>query len=139
MIDVRFRPPMPTARRDDVTASDFERVGGEVGLRILIDDFMDRVFVDPMIGYVFDKAPKPRIRNFEYRYAAAHLGGGVVYDGRSLAEAHAKVTIFDGHFARRLWVLKETLEAHDVPGDIVARWLAHNEAQRDAVMTGSCR
>lgn len=139
MIDVRFRPPMPTARHDDVTASDFERIGGEVGLRIVIDDFMDRVFVDPMIGYVFDKAPKPRIRNFEYRYAAAHLGAGVAYDGRSLADAHAKVTIFDGHFARRLWILKETLEAHALPADIVARWLAHNEAQRDAVMTGSCR
>jgi len=141
VIEVRFTraSKAPAARRDDVTASDFERVGGEAGLRAVIDDFLDRVFGDVMIGYLFDGKPQARIRELEYRYAAEHLGADVRYEGRPLAEAHRASQIFDGHFARRMWLLRESLESHQVPIDVAARWLAHNEAQRNHVLAGSCR
>lgn len=141
MIEVRFSraPDLAGTRVDDPSASDFERVGGEAGLRAIIDDFLDRVFSDVMIGYLFDDKPKARIRALEVRYAAAHLGGPDTYDGRPMDVAHRASTIFDGHFARRMWLLRETLVAHRVPGDVMERWLAHNEAQREHVLAGSCR
>jgi hemoglobin len=141
MIEVRFsRAPVDApAPADDATASDFLRVGGEAGLRAIVDDFLDRVFSDVMIGYLFEGKPKARIRELEYRHAAEHLGGPVRYDGRPMDEAHRAARIFDGHFARRLHLLGETLAAHRVPDDVRARWLAHNEALREQVLAGSCR
>jgi len=140
VIDVRFsRAPEPALAAVGPGGSDFERVGGEVGLRAIIDDFLDAVFADAMIGFHFDGKPKARIRALEYRYAAEHLGADIRYEGRALDEAHRAARIFDGHFTRRLWILRETLAAHAVPADIAARWLAHNEAQRERVLAGSCR
>jgi len=128
------------AEAEAVTAgSDFARLGGERGVRAIVDDFMDRVFDDVMIGFHFEGKPKARIRELEYRYAAQHLGADVHYEGRPLDVAHGPLRIFDGHFARRLWLLRETLEAHHAPATVVARWLAHNEAQRELVLAGSCR
>lgn len=141
MIDVRFSTvgEIDASRRDDPEARDFERVGGADGLRAIVDDFLNRVFDDAMIGYLFTPPKRARVRKFEYQWAAAHLGGDVRYDGRPLGEAHRAVKVFDGHFARRMWLLRETLVAHDLPEDVIARWIAHDEAQRDEVMFGSCR
>ena len=121
----------PTVPAD---GSDFARLGGERGLRAIIDDFMTRVFADVMIGFLFAAAPKARIREMEFRYAAAHLGGPTAYDGRPLDEAHRASPISSGHFARRRQLLDETLSAHAVPDDIRQRWLAHVDAQRALVL-----
>ena len=63
----------------------------------------------------------------------AHLGGPVTYTGRPIAEAHRAHPIMGGQFARRLTILKETLEAAGVPEPIKQHWLAHTEAQRALV------
>jgi hemoglobin len=108
----------------------FEQLGGEAGVRRIIDDFMERVFADRMIGFFFRAADTIRIKELEYQLAAAFLGGGVKYQGRPLNQAHAKHPIMGGHFARRKQILKETLERHCVPEAIAAAWLEHTEALR---------
>lgn len=114
--------------------SDYERLGGEEGLRVLIEDFMDRVFADDMIGFLFAGKPKRRIVELEIRLAAAQLGGPRPYEGRSMREAHRRSPILGGHFARRRKILQNTLEDHGVPEDVIARWLAHVDALRDEVL-----
>jgi len=120
----------------DRTRSDFLRVGGEDGLRRLIVEFVERVFADPMIGFLFVGKPKARITELEYRFAAEHLGGPVAYDGRPLGEAHRRSPISGGHFDRRTRILAETLVRHAVPDDVAARWLGHVEAQRGLILGG---
>lgn len=115
-------------------STDFARLGGASGLRAIIDDFLAQVFADGMIGFLFAAAPKARIREMEYRYAAAHLGGPDTYDGRALDEAHRASPISGGHFMRRRQILLETLRAHGAPEDVIARWLAHVDAQRALVL-----
>lgn len=118
--------------------SDFARLGpGRV--RLIIDRFLDEVFEDPMIGFFFAGKPLSRIRELEYRFAVEHLGGGAVYNGRPLDEAHGDLRVFGGQFDRRRRILEETLEAFGVDEDIRARWIAHTEAQRDKVVRGPCR
>lgn len=114
--------------------TDFARLGGAAGLRAIIDDFMAQVFADGMIGFLFAAAPKARIRELEFRYAAAHLGGPDSYDGRPLGEAHRASPISGGHFMRRRQILLETLRAHRAPEDVTGRWLAHVDAQRALVL-----
>jgi hemoglobin len=108
----------------------FEELGGELALRRIIDDFMERVFADRMIGFFFRNADKERIKELEYQLAAAFLGADVKYQGRPLGHAHAKHPIMGGHFARRKQILKETLDFHGVPELIKAAWLQHTENLR---------
>ena len=108
----------------------FDTLGGEVGVRAIINDFMDRVYRDMMIGFHFRAAPKAHIKEMEYQLAASWLGAEVSYQGRSLREAHRPHGIVGGHFMRRLKLLENTLIAHQVPDEIRLAWLAHNESLR---------
>jgi hemoglobin len=116
-----------------MASSLFEDLGGEPALRRIIDRFVDRVFDDVMIGFFFRNAQRERIKQKEYEFAAQHLGAGTPYTGRPIAEAHRAHPIMGGQFARRLMILKETLEAEGAPAHVTEHWLAHTEAQRSLV------
>lgn len=118
--------------------SDLARLGEE-RVRRLVHTFMERVFGDPMIGFYFQGRSLSRIRELECRFALSHLGGGDVYTGRPLDEAHGPLRIFGGHFDRRSALLRETLAEDGVDHDIAERWLEHTERQRALVIGGSCR
>ena len=116
-----------------VTSSAFERLGGEPVLHAIIDDFVDRVTRDLMIGFFFSRIDRARLARLEYEHAAAHLGGDVVYSGRPLRSAHASHRIMGGHFARRREILRQTLVAHHVPDDVASEWLAHVDSLRSEI------
>jgi hemoglobin len=118
-------------------SSNFERIGGEAALRAIISDFIDRVFADVMIGYLFSKIDRAALKELEYQHAAEHLGGPVRYSGRPLGAAHRKHRILGGQFARRKEILRQTLVQHAVAGDIVDAWLAHTEALRGTITNDS--
>ena len=111
----------------------FEQLGGEVKLRTIIDTFIDRVFEDRMIGFFFRNADARRIKELEYQLAAAFLGAPVVYQGRSLDQAHGKHPIMGGHFERRRQILQETLEAYGVPDAVKRAWLEHTDKLRPLI------
>lgn len=111
----------------------FEQLGGDQRLRQIIDCFVDRIFADAMIGFFFSRASKERIKAKEYEFAAAHLGGGVEYTGRPLANAHAAHPIQGGQFQRRLQILREVLDEFEVPEPVRAHWIAHTESLRSLV------
>jgi hemoglobin len=113
--------------------SHFDQLGGELELRKIIDTFIDRVFADRMIGFFFRKADKDRIKQMEYQLAASFLGAGIEYQGRPLAQAHARHPIMGGHFARRKQILKETLELYEVAENIKEAWLKHTEDLRPLI------
>jgi hemoglobin len=111
----------------------FDDLGGEPALRKIIDRFVDRVFDDVMIGFFFRNARRERVKAKEYEFAAKHLGANIEYTGRPLDEAHRAHPIMGGQFARRLMILKETLEAAKVPEHVKQHWLSHTESMRPLV------
>lgn len=111
----------------------FEQIGGAFSLSAIIDDFVERVCADTMIGFLFAKADKTRLKRMEYEHAAAFLGANVPYTGRELDRAHARHPILGGHFARRRTILEETLKRHGVAPDVIAAWLAHQDALRPLI------
>ena len=117
----------------DMTLTPFERLGGEAKLRTVIDTFVDRVFADRMIGFFFRNADRARIKEMEYQLAANFLGANVEYGGRPLDQVHRKFPIMGGHFARRRQILKESIEAHEVPEEIKSLWLDHTDALRPLI------
>ena len=117
----------------------FEQLGGESRLRAIVNAFIDRVFEDRMIGFFFRNADRARIKELEYQLAASFLGADIKYTGRPLGKAHVNHPIMGGHFARRRQILKETLEAYQVPEEIQAAWLQHTDSLRPLITpeTGS--
>lgn len=113
--------------------SAFARMGGEPALRRVIDEFVDRVVRDTMIGFFFRGVDLDRLKRFEYEFAAAHLGGPTRYSGRALGQAHGPHPILGGQFNRRLKILENTLHDLGVPDDIRQDWLAHNARLRSVI------
>src|SRR5262245_32543277 len=113
--------------------SAYERIGGEAALRAIIDEFVDRIFDDLMIGFFFRNASRERIKEMEFQHAAEHLGGPVVYSGRPIRSAHSAHRIMGGHFERRKKILGDVLIAHRVPDDVREGWIAHTESLRAEV------
>ena len=111
-------------------ASQFEALGGEPVLRSLIDRFVDRLFDDLMIGYLFRAADRARVKGKEYEFAARHLGADIAYTGRALPEAHRAHRITGGQFMRRLQILKDTMTEFGVPAEIREHWVNHTLAQQ---------
>lgn len=111
----------------------FDKLGGEVKLRAIIDTFIDRVFEDRMIGFFFRNADRARIKEMEYQLAANYLGAGIEYQGRPLAKVHANHPIMGGHFERRRQIFKETLEVYQIPEEIKAALLRHTDALRPLI------
>ncbi len=103
----------------------FDRLGGESALRAIIARFVDRMFDDLMIGYLFRAADRERVKAKEYEFAARHLGARGDYTGRPLNEAHRAHRITGGQFMRRLQILKETLMAFQAPPEVIEHWIAH--------------
>lgn len=116
----------------------WETLGGEAGVAPIVARLIERVSTDLMIGFFFRAADLERVRRHELEWARAHLGGPASYSGRSLPEAHAAHPIAEGHFARRLKILEEVLTEFEVPAEIQAEWLAHDRAQRAAVVQTEC-
>ena len=111
----------------------YEQLGGEAKLRLIIDSFIDRVFDDRMIGFFFRNADKKRIKEMEFQLTARFLGADVEYQGRPLDEVHAKHPIMGGQFARRLQILRETLEHYGVPKQVRDAWIEHTESLRPLI------
>ena len=111
----------------------YEELGGEDKLRQIIDTFIDRVFEDRMIGFFFRNADRNRLKETEFQLTARFLGADVEYHGRPLDEVHAKHPIMGGQFARRLQILRETLERYRVPAHIREAWLEHTESLRPLI------
>jgi truncated hemoglobin YjbI len=123
-------------------SSSYERLGGEAALRAIISDFIDRVCVDIMIGFLFRKVDRDALKELEFQHAAEHLGAEIRYRGRPLHQAHAQHRILGGQFSRRKELLRQALVRHQVPSDIIDTWLAYTESLREQITRdegGECR
>lgn len=126
------------ARIDDTQTgdvqTDYERVGA-ARLQAVIEDFVAATTTDHMIGYLFRDADPARLVRHEVQFTARALGARIPYEGEPIRRAHAKLQINGGEFARRSWLLKQSLEKHDVPADVVERLIAHMNQLRPLVVT----
>ncbi len=111
----------------------YGRLGAE-RLRVIIEDFVERVVTDPMIGFMFRDVDRVRLIELEFQMAARFLGATEVgYDGRNLAAAHRPHNIRAGQFSRRSTILLKTLNEHEVHKSIIEQWMAHTERLRTLI------
>ena len=117
--------------------TDFERLGGEAGLRPLIEAVCQAFFSDFIIGFRFEGKDHARIVDKEFEHARRHLGGLGGYSGRPVGTVHQPLKINRGQFRRRLAILRTVLADSGVPPEVVERWVAHDASLESAITDGT--
>jgi truncated hemoglobin YjbI len=107
---------------------------GEAKVRAILQALYDQLFVDPMVGFLFEGKDKAHIVAQQVIFTCAFLGGPQRYTGKPLPEAHAALPLLPGHFDRRHHVLATLLEQHGVPDEVKRAWLRIDESLRPSVL-----
>ncbi len=114
--------------------SHYENAGGEGPIAAVITSLYDRLFEDPIVGFLFAGKDKRHIIEEQVLLTCSFLGGPQRYRGKPLPEAHARLPLLPGHFDRRHRLLEETLDAHAIPASVREAWLAIDEGLRSSVL-----
>lgn len=102
----------------------YERLGGEVAIKAVIDDFVARAAADPKVNFTrkgTDKEWKPTPENVEHLkkelvdLVGMLSGGPQKYTGRTMKEVHAGMKISQAEFDALAGDLKATLDKFKVP------------------------
>ena len=115
----------------------YESIGGEARVREVIQALYDRLFVDPMIGFLFVGKDKAHIVTQQVAFTCRFLGGPQVYEGLPLPRAHAALPILPGHFDRRHRLLEQVLAERGVPADVKRVWLQIDQSLRLSVLVSA--
>jgi truncated hemoglobin YjbI len=112
----------------------YESAGGEAPIRAVLSALYDRLFDDPMVGFLFEGKNKEHIVWQQVAFTCAFLGGPQRYEGRPLPEAHAGLPLLPGHFDRRHWLLEQVLSEQRIPEEVKQMWLRIDESLRSSVL-----
>ena len=107
---------------------------GEAKIRAVLQALYDQLFVDPIVGFLFDGKDKAHIVEQQVIFTCRFLGGPQRYTGKPLPEAHASLPLLPGHFDRRHHLLGNLLEQHGVPDDVKRAWLDIDQGLRSSVL-----
>jgi hemoglobin len=114
--------------------SPYDAIGGEPAVRAVLEALYDRLFADPIVGFIFDGKDKARIVEQQVALTCRFLGGPHRYEGKPLPEAHAALPLLPGHFDRRHRLLALVLEERGVPEEARRAWLDIDEGLRSSVL-----
>lgn len=114
----------------------FERAGPTI-VRAVVDRFVDRMFDDFIIGFLFAGKDRERIRQHEFEHAARVLGADLPYTGRNIPELHRPMKINAGQFRRRLAILRGEIERAGLPDDIGAVWIEAQQRMERQITDGT--
>jgi truncated hemoglobin YjbI len=112
----------------------YETLGGEPKVREILRALYDRLFDDPMVGFLFAGKDKQHIVEQQVVFTCHFLGGPHRYEGKPLPVAHAGLPLLPGHFDRRHHLLAQVLDEQAVPEDVQRVWLRIDESLRPSVL-----
>lgn len=93
----------------------YQALGEKPGITRLMDDFVNRLVVDPRIGGHF-KDTKPAALKESLTDQICQLSGGPCkYEGANMKSAHADMDITKGHFNALVEVLQSAMDAQGIP------------------------
>ena len=99
----------------------YERLGGVYSIATVIDDFIDRIMVDPRLNAIprVDEAHH-RVSPAGFKYLVTEMlcwaaGGPQKYTGRSMKDSHKDLMITAAEWEAFLDELQQTLDKFTVP------------------------
>jgi len=93
----------------------YQALGEKPGIARLMDDFVNRVVVDPRIGGHFKDAKPQALKDSLTDQICQLSGGPCKYEGADMKSAHADMDIHKGHFNALVEVLQSAMDAQGIP------------------------
>jgi hemoglobin len=118
----------------------FESLGNspaerEEKLHSLLHDFYQRLANDTMIGFFFFGKDLDLIAGQQAGFLLRAMGARATYSGKAPSLAHLSLPpILEGHFNRRLEILKETLRDHSVAEGQIQTWLEFENVFKNSIV-----
>jgi hemoglobin len=91
----------------------YERLGGESGVKKIVNDVLDKNLSNPLIGHHFQKTDMARLKQLVFEFFSMGTGGPHQYTGRDMRTSHAGLNITEEDF---LSANEDTLEALEQNG-----------------------
>ena len=105
----------------DIKPSLYERLGGVYSLATVVDDFIDRIMIDPRLNSnpLIDEAHH-RVPPAGFKYLVTEMvchatGGPQSYTGQSMRDAHQHLKITAAEWGAFLSDFQQTLDKFGVP------------------------
>ena len=97
------------------SATLYRALGEKSGITALMDDFVDRLVVEPRIGTFFAKTKLANLKE-QLRDQVCHLSGGpCTYAGDNMKAVHADLEIRKADFNALVEVLQLAMDARQIP------------------------
>lgn len=93
----------------------FPALGGQQGIRALMDDFAQRLRADARIGHRFKDSNLTHLAKQLTDQICQLAGGPCTYQGPDMKDAHAEMGINASEFNALVEVLQTTMDAHRIP------------------------
>lgn len=99
----------------------YERLGGVYAIAAVIDDFIDRIMVDPRLNanpavdLAHHRVSKAGFKYLVTEQVCAATGGPQRYTGRSMRDSHVHLNITEGEWQAFLDDLRQTFDKFGVP------------------------
>jgi hemoglobin len=103
-----------------MSASLYERIGGQAAVDAAVDLFYRKVLSDDRISRYFDSIDMDAQRAKQKAFLTFAFGGPNGYTGRDMRAAHAKMSLTEADFDAVMEHLGATLTELQVPGDLIA-------------------
>ena len=99
----------------------YERLGGVYSIATVVDDFIDRIMVDPrlnanpLVNEAHHRVPPAGFKYLVTEMVCLATGGPQKYTGKSMAESHANLRITPNEWEAFLDDFQQTLNKFAVP------------------------
>ena len=125
------------------TQSLYERLGGAYAIAVVVDDFIDRIMVDPRLN------ANPRVDEAHHRVSAQGFkyyvtemvcwaaGGPQTYSGRSMVDTHRELVISGEEWDAFMDDFHQSLAKFNVPERERAELVAIVESTKDDIVTSA--
>jgi hemoglobin len=118
----------------------YDRLGGVYTIATVVDDFIDRIMVDPRLNANphVDEAHH-RVSPAGFKYLATEMvcwaaGGPQHYSGRSMGDSHRHLMITPQEWQAFLDDFQQTLDTFDVPQTEQVELVALVESTREVIV-----
>jgi hemoglobin len=104
----------------EYSLSVYDALGGATPIKVIVDDFYERVVGDEKLACYFVHTDLGRLKVHLRSFITAAGGGPEIYAGRSMSDAHHASHIAPEHFDRVIGHLVDTLTSHAISPAVVS-------------------
>lgn len=125
------------------TPSLYERLGGIYAIAAVVDDFVDRIMVDPrlnanpLVDEAHHKVPKAGFKYLVTEMVGWATGGPQKYTGKSMRESHEHLKITPGEWDAFMDDFHQTMVKFNVPAREEAELKAIVDSTYDDIVVGA--